>query len=80
VASAFVGLLDLQLLLGVILLFQEGALATTWRHVVFMLVAVALAHFFHVRARKAAAPARRERLLLYAVPLTLMLFGLLQVV
>lgn len=79
VASAFVGLLDLQVLLGVILLTRQGALTTTWRHVLFMLVAVACAHVFNVRARKAAAASRRDRVLLYALPLVLILFGLLQV-
>lgn len=79
VALAFVGLLDLQVLLGVILLTRKGALATTWRHVVFMVLAVAAAHVFSVRARKADASARRDRVLLFAAPVVLILFGLLQV-
>jgi hypothetical protein len=79
VASAFVGLLDLQVLLGVILLTRAGALTTTWRHVLFMFAAAVCAHVFHVRARKAAAPVRRDRVLLFGLPLVLILFGLLQV-
>lgn len=79
VERAFVGLLDLQVLLGVILLTQKGVLATTWRHVVFMFLAVVLAHVMSVRVRKAAEPTRRDRMLLFGLPVVLVLFGLLQV-
>jgi hypothetical protein len=79
IASSFVGLLDLQLLLGVVLLFQSGVFSTTWRHVVFMVLAVVTAHGFHARARKHPAPGPRDHLLVFLVPGILLLFGLLQV-
>jgi hypothetical protein len=44
-----------------------------------MVLAVAAAHVFSVRARKADASARRDRVLLFAAPVVLILFGLLQV-
>lgn len=79
VASVFVGLLDLQFLLGVVLLFQKGALSTAWRHVLFMILAVAAAHVLHARAKRTPAPSRRARVLLFGAPLVFILLGLIQV-
>ena len=77
--AAYVGLLDLQLLLGGILLFEEGVLSTSARHVGFMVLTLILAHGFYIRAKKGGFADRRARVLLFVVPSLTLGLGLLQV-
>lgn len=76
--AAFLGLLDLQLLIGALLLFLvPGAWPRFLPHAVVMVIAIASAHVLRVRTRKAppeAAP--RAVFLLYLVPLILVLVGM----
>jgi heme A synthase len=80
-ATVFVSLVDVQAVLGVILLFGAGALASTWRHVLFMALTLFLVHLLHRRVRRhRSSESRRPRLALYGIPLVLMGLGLIQVI
>jgi hypothetical protein len=74
----YLGLLDLQLLLGLVLLFAvPEALGRYLVHGIIMVVAVALAHVFRVRLKKAPeGGTARAMVLLYLVPLIVILVGL----
>lgn len=77
-ASVFLGLLDLQLLLGLALFaFKPGVHRVAGAHALLMLVAIVAAHLFRISAKK-AEPARAGRFALsvYVVPLALILLGL----
>jgi len=78
VPPIFLGFLDVQLLLGLVLLFTvPGALRRYLVHGIIMAVAVVLAHVFRVRLKKATEEgAARALLLLFAVPLIVILVGL----
>jgi hypothetical protein len=49
---AFVGTLDLQLLLGLVLVFLFPFHAMLWGHIVLMVLAAAAAHFTSIRIRR----------------------------
>ena len=69
----FVGLLDLQFLLGVILLVSSR---TGWVHAVLMLGAVALAHVLHFRAKRSLPEwVRGSRIALFAFPMIVIFVG-----
>jgi len=74
-ASAFVGLYDLQALLGILIIFL-GALSTAI-HPVVMFVGVIAAHVLQSMGKRAEGQqAGLYRLALYIVPLAIILFGL----
>lgn len=73
--SAFSGLLDLQVLLGLILLLGLGVNMARIEHAVTMIVAVVLVHL-RVRWRQAPDPIRfRNNLIVVAVALILTFVG-----
>ncbi|MET0397634.1 MAG: hypothetical protein ABW277_12465 [Longimicrobiaceae bacterium] len=74
-AAAFTGLLDLQMVFGILLLFFRPFYPALIGHVVTMLLAIAAAHGFSVAARKAADPRRRYGLALTGVALALLLIA-----
>jgi len=72
--GAFLGLLDLQVLLGVVLFLLAGAdRARAFGHVAVMLGAVILAHVFSRRLRQAGAS--RDAVLLFGLPLAAIVVG-----
>lgn len=71
--SAYVGLLDLQVLVGVLLLFVRPFYPALMGHVVMMLLAVGAAHGFTMAAKRAPEPRRRYALSLAGVALSLVL-------
>ena len=74
--AIFAGLLDLQLLLGVVL-FALGHFGTqVLGHAVAMVLAVALAHVMHVLAKKRPEEAHRWRLAGSVGPLVLITVGI----
>lgn len=75
--GAFVGLLDLQLLLGIVLFALAGPdRVSHLGHAVVMLAAVTLAHVLSRRVRKAVSPVPgRQLALLFGLPLVAILFG-----
>jgi len=76
-ASAFLGFLDLQLLLGALLLVLDAeARSGSWPHVGFMAAAVILGHVLRVRSKKAEA-GRALMAATFLVPLVLIGVGLL---
>jgi hypothetical protein len=77
-ASVFLGLLDLQLLMGVALFaLKPGVHRVAGAHALLMLVAIVAAHLFRISTKK-AEPSRAGRFALsvYVVPLALILLGL----
>ncbi len=70
--SAFVGVLDLQLLLGVITVFTRPFFPALIGHIAMMVVAVAFAHFASVRTRR-REPATAYRFQAVAVLIVLVL-------
>lgn len=77
-ASIFLGLLDLQLLMGVALFaLKPGVHRVAGAHALLMLVAIVAGHLFKISTKK-AEPNRAGRLALsvYVVPLALILLGL----
>lgn len=71
--AAFTGMLDLQLVFGILLLFFRPFYPALIGHLVTMLLAIAAAHGFSVAARKAADDRRRYGLALTGVVLALVL-------
>lgn len=57
----FIGILDLQVLLGLILVFVWPFYAALWGHIVLMVVAAAAAHFTSIMNRR-RPPERRSHL------------------
>jgi hypothetical protein len=55
---AFVGVLDLQVLLGLILVFLWPFHAALWGHIVLMIVAAAAGHFTSILIRRRGPEAR----------------------
>ncbi len=74
-AAAFTGMLDLQMVFGILLLFFRPFYPALIGHVVTMLLAIAAAHGFAVAAKKAADPRRRYGLALTGVALALLLIA-----
>ena len=74
----FLGLLDLQLLLGIVLMIAvPGARQHFMVHGGVMIVAVALAHVLRVRLKKAPeGKTARAQAILYLLPLIVILVGL----
>lgn len=77
-AGAFTGLMDLQLLLGIVLLIGlPAARSAGLTHALLMLAAVALAHILSVRSRRVPAPRRVAwAAAVFVGPLALILAGL----
>ena len=74
-ASAFVGSYDLQVLLGILIIFLGGL--TQAIHPVVMFVGIIAAHGLQAMTRRAEGqPAKIYRLLLFIVPLVIILIGL----
>jgi hypothetical protein len=71
--SAFVGLLDLQMLLGIALVVMGDFYPRLMGHLTMMLLAVVFAHGLSVASRRAADDRRRHGLALAAVGLALLL-------
>ena len=70
-SSAFVGMLDLQMAIGLVLLVWRLAAGVTigrfiWEHFATMLIAVSIAHIMSKRAATKTAPNARARVLLLA--------------
>ena len=70
--SGYTGMLDLQALLGLILLIGYGLTGGgwplfRWEHAVVMILAVALAHALSARSRRSEGPARYQAALLAIV-------------
>lgn len=59
--ASFIGLLDLQVLIGLVLVFAWPFHAALWGHIILMIVAAAAAHFTSVLTRK-RAPERQSHL------------------
>lgn len=77
-ATVFLALLDLQLLMGVgLFALKPGVHRVAGAHALLMLVAIIAAHLFKISTKK-AEPHRAGRLALsvYVVPLALILLGL----
>jgi uncharacterized membrane protein YphA (DoxX/SURF4 family) len=74
--SAFVGLLDLQVLLGIILLIGRGTAPFQLEHAFTMFIAVILAHF-SIRWRNAEDPIKfRNNSLVIVADLVLIFIGI----
>lgn len=71
--AAFTGMLDLQLVFGILLLFFRPFYPALIGHVVTMLLAIVAAHGFSVAARKAADERRKYGLALTGVVVALVL-------
>jgi hypothetical protein len=73
----FVSLLDIQLLLGAGLWILDAVARTdAVRHALVMLVAVAGAHYFRIRAKRLVTAARGFELAGYLFPLLLITLGI----
>jgi hypothetical protein len=79
--AAFVGLLDVQLVVGLVLLAVWPFHGALIGHIVMMLLAVAAAHGLRVWARRSAADPERylRAALAVAVPLVLIVGGILAI-
>ena len=74
-ASAFVGLYDLQVLLGILIIFLGGLSQAI--HPLVMIVGIIVAHVLQSMTKRAEGQqAGLYRLALYIVPLAIILFGL----
>ena len=74
-ASAFVGTYDLQMLLGILIIFLGGLLQAI--HPIIMFVGIVTAHGLQRMTRRAEGQqARIYQLLLFIVPLAIILIGL----
>lgn len=74
-AAVFVGLFDLQALLGLLIIFLGGLLGPL--HPLLMFIALVIAHWIQSIMRQAqAASVRQLRVALYTVPLAIVLFSL----
>jgi hypothetical protein len=82
--SGFVGMLDLQMLLGIVLLIWLGTAGTGWpreriEHGTTMLIAVVLAHVFSAKSKNAPGQLRaRNYLLLLLGVLLLIVVGVMR--
>jgi len=79
--ASFVGMLDLQIVLGLIVLFMRGFYPQLFGHVMTMLVAVAVGHVAVIASRQNTEP-RRSALWLGAgtlATLTLVVLGILAI-
>ena len=79
--AAFVGLLDLQVLLGLALVLAGIWYGALMGHLVLMVVALVVAHVASIRARR-STDARRAivmRLVAVAVPLALIVGGIMAI-
>lgn len=70
--KAFAGLLDLQVLLGIALLFVRPFYGQLAGHILMMVLALAAAHILSVRARRATDPQLSFVLMLLGVILPLL--------
>lgn len=77
--SVFVGLLDLQILLGLILLWTIPFYPALYGHVVTMLLAGVLAHGLSIANRRRQEPGPGLALLAAALPLVLVVLGILAI-
>lgn len=73
VMAAFVGLLDLQVLLGIVLLFLRPWYGALIGHIMMMVLALLAAHGFSVASRRGTAAKRSYGLALAGVVLALAL-------
>ena len=80
-ASAFVGLLDLQVALGVILLTQRPFYSQLIGHIVMMVLAAAAAHVTSIRARRRPSEAAGSgvRLAGFVLALVLIIGGIMAI-
>lgn len=67
--SAFIGMLDLQVTIGLVLLVWRLAAGIeitrfVWEHFAIMLIALSIAHIMNTRARTKTAPNARARVML----------------
>lgn len=77
-AAAFVGSYDLQVLLGILIIFLGGL--TQAIHPVVMFVGIVAAHGLQTMTKRAEGQqAKLYRLLLFIVPLAIILFGLMTI-
>ncbi len=75
IASAFLGVYDLQVLLGILIIFLGGL--TNALHPIVMFVGVVTAHGLQAMSRRAqGASVHQARLAFYIVPLAIILIGL----
>jgi heme A synthase len=74
-ATAFVGLLDLQVVVGLVLVFMGIWYPALMGHLMLMVLAAVAAHIFVVLARGSTEPGRAHRLALIGVVLTLALIA-----
>ncbi len=75
ISSAFVGVYDLQVLLGILIVFLGGL--TNALHPIVMFVGVVIAHVLQSMSRRAqGANAHQIRLAFYIFPLVTILLGL----
>ncbi len=79
--AAFSGMLDLQLVFGVLLLFFRPFYPALVGHIVTMLLAIAAAHALSVAARRAADDRKKYGLALASVlvPLVLIVGGIMSI-
>jgi hypothetical protein len=82
--SGFVGLLDLQMLLGIVILIWLGTSGAGWprqrfEHGAMMLLAVILAHVFSAKWRELPGQLRgRNYVLLMVIVMALIFFGVMR--
>ncbi len=75
IASAFLGVYDLQVLLGLLIIFLGGL--TNALHPVVMFIGVVIAHGLQAMSRRSrGANVHLVRLIFYIVPLAIILVGL----
>ena len=79
--AAFVGVLDVQVLLGIVLLFLWPFYGALMGHITMMVLAAVAAHLLSVRAKKASDPDRANLLRLWGVvvPFILIVLGILSI-
>jgi hypothetical protein len=77
--SAFTGLLDLQVLLGIVMVAMGRYYPQLIGHIVMMVLAVALTHVLMVRNRKRAQPGYLLPLIAVAVSLALIAGGIMAI-
>ena len=73
-AVAFVGSYDLQMLLGILIIFLGGLSQAI--HPVVMFVGIVAAHGLQSMSKREGQQAKLYRLLLFIVPLAIILYGL----
>lgn len=77
--SVFVGLLDLQILLGIAVVIAGRWYPALIGHIVMMVLAAAVAHVLLVKNRKSASPGYRLPLIGVAVALVLIAGGIMAI-